>query len=100
MRSYTIIKVLALSFGVVSVVARSLPEQRSEIHARAPGGYGFSNPITKLDNADAKVDAAVSKGTTCEHFHISTPCTDCPCPSLSILIMGTTTQYLYQISTT
>ena len=41
MRQYTIAKILALFLGVLSVVARSLPERRSEINVRSPGGEQF-----------------------------------------------------------
>ena len=38
MHRYTIAKTLALFLGVFSVAARSLPERRSEINVRSPGG--------------------------------------------------------------
>ena len=41
MRQYTIAKTLALFLGVLSVIARSLPERRSEINVRTPGGTHF-----------------------------------------------------------
>ena len=41
MRRYTIAKTLALSLGILSVVARSLPERQSEINVRSPGGKHF-----------------------------------------------------------
>lgn len=52
----TVIKVLALFFSAASVVALSLPERRPEIHSRASVGYGSSgsDPLTKLDIADAR----------------------------------------------
>jgi hypothetical protein len=50
-----------LSLGAIAVVARGLPEPRSEINARAAGGDGFSNNATKRDGADG------------EHFDISKP---------------------------
>ena len=61
MRSYTMVKVLVLSLGAMEVVARSLPQQRSEINARAAGEDGFSNNATKRDGADG------------EHLDISKP---------------------------
>ena len=65
MRSYTIVKALALSFGAVSVVARSLPEQRSEINAHAARGHGPSNPRqSMLEGAGAEIDIAMSQATT------------------------------------
>jgi len=65
MRSYTIVKALALSFGAVSVVARSLPEQRSEINAHAARGHESSNPrLSRLEGAGEEVDIAMSKVTT------------------------------------
>jgi len=74
MRSYLIVKALALSFGAVSVVARSLPEHRSEIKNRADGGgRGLSNPLTELEAADAKIDTAASNPTTSEQSDILTP---------------------------
>jgi len=64
MRLYTIANALILSLGAVSVVARCLPEGRSEANIRIAGGHDFSNPLKKLEAADAKVDTAVSKVTT------------------------------------
>ena len=61
MRSCTIVKALVLSLGAITVIARSLPAQRSEINARAAGGDGFSNNATKRDGTDG------------EHFDISRP---------------------------
>jgi hypothetical protein len=61
MRSYTIVKALVLSLGAIAVVARGLPEPRSEINARAAGGDGFRNNATKRNGADG------------EHFDISKP---------------------------
>jgi len=62
MRSYTIIKALALSLGAVSVTALGLPEQRrSEINARAAGGYGFDNPLQKLEHVTVNIDVSVSE---------------------------------------
>jgi hypothetical protein len=54
MRSYTIVKALVLSLGAIAVVARSLPEQGSDINARAAGELGFSNSATKRDGADGE----------------------------------------------
>ena len=69
MRSYLVVKALALSIGAVSVVARSLPERRSEIKNRADGGgHGLSNPLTELVAADVKIDTAASNPTTSEQF--------------------------------
>jgi hypothetical protein len=68
MNPYTIVKVLGLCLGAVSVVTRSLPEQRSEINARAAGGYGFSNAPTKHGSADTEIELSVSNATTSEHF--------------------------------
>jgi len=69
MRSYLLVKALALSLGAVSVVARSLPEHRSEIKNRANGGgHGLSNPLTEFEAADAKIDTAASNPTTSEQF--------------------------------
>ena len=73
MNSYTIVKVLALCLGAVSVVTRSLPERRSEINARAAGGYGFSNIITNQDSSDAEIELSVFKGAIGEHLDISPP---------------------------
>jgi len=64
MRLYTIAKALVLSLGAISVIARSLPERRSEIDSRIAGEHDFSNSLKKLEAADAKVDTAVSKVTT------------------------------------
>jgi hypothetical protein len=64
MRPSTIVKALALSIGTVSAVARGLHEQRrSEIHARAAGGHGFSNALTKPEAANTNVDIVVRKAT-------------------------------------
>ena len=41
MRRYTIAKALAIFLGALSVVARGLPERRSEINVRSPGGKQF-----------------------------------------------------------
>ena len=41
MRRYTIAKTFALYLGVLSVVARSLPERRSDINVRSPAGKQF-----------------------------------------------------------
>ena len=41
MRRYTIAKLLTLFLGVLSVVARSLPERRPEINLRSPAGKHF-----------------------------------------------------------
>ena len=68
MNPYTIVKVLGLCLGAVSVVTLSLPEQRSEINARAAGGYGFNNNPTKHSSADAEIELSVSNATTGEHF--------------------------------
>ena len=77
MRPCTIVKPIAL-FGVLSVVAHSLPERRSEINIRAPGGHSFSDPLTKLEDADGNIDKGVSDATTdaakaSQQFDISTP---------------------------
>jgi len=64
MRPSTIAKTLTLFSGAVSVVARSLPAQRSEINIRAAGGHGFSNLLAILEDTDASVENAVSKATT------------------------------------
>jgi len=64
MRPSTIAKILTLFSGAVSVVARSLPAQRSEINIHAAGGHGFSNPLAILEDTGASVDDAVSKATT------------------------------------
>ena len=61
MRRYTIAKTLALFLGVLSVVARSLPERRSEIKMRSPGVHGYGDPLAVLDT------------TTGQQFDISTP---------------------------
>jgi len=78
MRLYTIVKTLALSLGALSVVARSLPEPRSDINIRASGRYGFRNPLKELKNTGASVDKAVSEATTLaatagQQFDMSTP---------------------------
>jgi len=74
MRSYIVVKALVLSLGAISVVARSLPEHRSEIKNRTDGGgYGLRNPPTELEAADAKIDTAVSNPTTSEHSDILMP---------------------------
>jgi len=74
MHSYIVVKALAISLGAVSVVARSLPERRSEIKNRVDGGgHGLSNPLTELEAVDAKIDTSVSNPTTCEHSDILTP---------------------------
>ena len=74
MRSYIVVKALALSLGAFSVVARSLPEHRSEIKNRADGGgHGPSNPLTELEAAGAKIDTAVSNPATGEHFELLMP---------------------------
>jgi len=77
MRPSTIAKTLALFSGAGSVVARSLPAQRSEISIRAAGGHGFRNPLETLEDADANVDNAVSQAanqaaTTSQQFDFST----------------------------
>lgn len=78
MRPCTIVKSLALFLGVLSVVAHSLPERRSEINIRAPGGYKFSDPLTKPEDADGITDKGVSDATTdaataSQQFDISAP---------------------------
>ena len=73
MNSYTIVKMLALCLGAVSVVTRTLPEQRSEIHARAAGGYGFSNNPTNQDSAGAMIDLSEFSAASGEHLDIWTP---------------------------
>jgi len=86
MRSYIVVKALALSLGAISVVARSLPEHHSEIKNRADGGgHGLSNPLTELEAAGEKIDTAVSNPTTSEHSDILMPSqrTDYSCLSLS-----------------
>lgn len=55
MRPYTIVKALALFFGTASVVARSLPERRSEISANAARGHG-SGHLEDAGDAGSKVD--------------------------------------------
>lgn len=70
MSLYTIV---VFSLGAFSAVARSLPSQRSEINIRAAGGYGFSNPLKKLDNADVNVTKVMSGATTGQQFDMSTP---------------------------
>ena len=89
MNSCTIIKVLALSLGAFSVVARTLPEQRPGINARAAGGYGISNTATKQDSADAKIELPRFNAATGEHFDISTPSHWLLLSLISILIMFT-----------
>ena len=89
MNSYTIVKVLALCLGAVSVVTRTLPEPRSEINARAAGGYGLGNTPTSQDSTDAKIDLSGLNTATGEHFDISTPCHWLALSSVSILIMFT-----------
>ena len=65
MRSYTIVKTFALAFGAVSIVARGLPERRSEINAHIARGYGPSNPRrSNLEDASAEVDTAMSRVAT------------------------------------
>ena len=63
MRPCTTVKPLALALflGALSVVAHSLPERRSEINIRAPGGHKFSDPLTKPEDVD---DKGVSDATT------------------------------------
>jgi hypothetical protein len=100
MRPYTIIRKLVLFFGAGSVVARTLPEQRSEINIRAAGGHGFSNPLTKLEDAGTTVDTTMSEAktpaaATGQLFDILTPShplTDYSRLSLSILIIVTITR--------
>ena len=87
MNSYTIVKVLILCLGAVSVVTRSLPERRSEINARAAGGYESSNTLTNQDSSDAKIELSVLEGAIGEHFDISTPSHWLPLSSVSTLIM-------------
>ena len=41
MRRYIIAKTFALFLGVLSVVARSLPERQSQVSVRSPGGKQF-----------------------------------------------------------
>ena len=72
MRPYTIIKTLALSLGTLSVVARSLPERRSEINIRAPGGDSFSNPLKNDDVNKAASDPTLAT-TAGQQFDRSTP---------------------------
>ena len=66
MRRYNTAITLALFLGVLSVVARSLPERRSGINVRSPGVHRPSNPLTELDFSDGKnnVHQAVSEATT------------------------------------
>ena len=84
MRSCTIIKALVLSLGAIAVVARSLPQQRSEINGRAAGEdelgiYGKHFDISKPSHSylsfpkgRLEANAALSKhdkdlrGATCE----------------------------------
>jgi len=74
MRSYIVVKALALSLGAISVVARSLPEHRSEIKNRTDGGgRGLRNPPTELEAADAKIETTRSNPTTSEHSDILMP---------------------------
>ena len=76
MRRYTIAKTLALFLGVLSVVARSLPERQLEINTRSPGVHRLSNPLTELDFADGKSNVlqGVFEATTDgQQFDISTP---------------------------
>lgn len=78
MSLYTIAKTLVFSLGALSAVAHSLPSQQSEINIRAAGGYGFRNPLKKLDNADVNVTKAMSEATTLaattgQQFDMSTP---------------------------
>ena len=73
MNTYTIVKVLALCLGAVSVVTRTLPDQQSELNVRAPGGYGLSNNPTNQGSADAKIDFSEFNVATGEYFDISTP---------------------------
>jgi len=67
MRSYTIVKALALCFGALSVVARSLPERRSELSANADRGFGSGNHgrsnVEDAGDTGAEVDTAMSKAT-------------------------------------
>jgi len=78
MRPSTIAKTLALLSGAVSVVARSLPAQRSEINIRAVGGHGFSSPLEILEDTGISVGDTVSKATSQaatsgQQFDFSTP---------------------------
>ena len=89
MSSYTVVKVLVLCLGAVSVVTRTLPEQRSEINARTAGGYGFSNTPTNQDSADARIDFSEFNAATSEYFDISTPSHWLALSSVSILVIFT-----------
>ena len=100
MNSYTIIKVLALCLGAVSVVGRTLPEQRSGINARAARGYGLSNTATNQDSVDAKIEVPRFSAATGEHFDISTPSYWLLLSFISILTMFTIMWRSYQMSTT
>ena len=80
MRPCTIVKPLALFLGALSVVAHSLPERRSEseINIRAPGGYKFSDPLTKPEDVDGNInkgvsDATIDATTASQQLDISTP---------------------------
>lgn len=66
MRPYTIVKALALFFGTVSVVARSLPGRRSEISANAARGHGSGNHL--VDSGDAGPEVDLSTVTTGGNF--------------------------------
>jgi len=101
MRSYIVVKALAISLGAVSVVARSLPEHRSEIKNRADGGgHGSSNPLTELEAAGAKIDTAVSNPTTSEHLDILMRSQLTTLASSFTPIMATIMRCLSQILTT
>ena len=89
MNSYTIVKVLALCLGAVSVVTHTLPERRSEINGRTAGRYGFSITPTNQDSADAKIDFSEFNAATGEHFDILTPSHWLALSSVSVLIMFT-----------
>jgi len=67
MRPYTIVKALALSLGALSVVARSLPEPRSELNIRAPGG---KNDDLSVNNAASDTTPATTAG---QQFDSSIP---------------------------
>ena len=73
MYRYTIAKTLTLILGVLSVVARSLPERRSEINVRSPAS---------------------------KQFDISTPSHLLLLPFSFSLIIVTITRRLYQMSAT
>src|SRR5258706_10045864 len=74
MRRYTIAKTLTLFLDALSVVARRLPERRSEINVHTPGVHRSSNPLTKLGFSDGNVDQGASEATTTgRQFDISTP---------------------------